>query len=198
MDQVEQNISPMLFRKEMRAALALQVTQPTDERRKLYTRRILYPINTTVTPGTFADVLWDSAKVKRDDPDRPFLRAQCVFSGGAKRVVSVLPKIEPGQILWVRETRYMSRARSTMTLLVDSVGISRINDLTDEQAMQEGVALLPPGKRKHGTPRDWFATLWDDIHGRGAWARNDWVWIYGVQAHLAQVDHWLAGKEDFP
>lgn len=187
MTEKEPIVMPMLFRKEMRAALIAGA--------KLYTRRILYPANTVVTPGTFADVRWETGRVNRDDPASGFLRAQCAFEGAAPRVVSVKPKIAAGDVLWVRETRYMSRARSQLTLEVPSVGISRVTDMTDQQAIEEGVEFIPAKMRKHGTPRDWFARLWDDINGPGAWARNDWVWIVGLVAHQANVDRWLQLRE---
>lgn len=54
----------------------------------------------------------------------------------------------------------------------------RVQDLTDEEALLEGVQFLPDEFRNHVRPRDWFARYWDELHGRGAWQRNDWTWSY--------------------
>lgn len=167
------HVSPLLFRKEMRAAI--------DAGTKIYTRRPVYPVNSRVDPGSFGDVRWDSGRPKWSEDAKPYLRAQCEFSNGAVRVVSITPKIEPGHLFWVRETRFMRRDRSTTTLRVTAVSVSRVTDITDAQALEEGVEFIKPSLRKTGTPRDWFARLWDDIHGAGSWAKNGWVWIYRVQ-----------------
>lgn len=178
-----ERVAPMLFRKEMRAAL--------EAGAKKFTRRIVTPANSTTSPGSFGDIQWDTGRVKRLDDGRIVLRAQCDFEGGPVRVVTVSPKTQPSDLIWVRESRYMSRRKSRLTLDVLSVGLSRIRDMTDQQAIEEGIEYLPPRMRKHCTPREAFAALWDDIHGADAWNRNDWVWVIGVTTHAINVDEWL-------
>jgi hypothetical protein len=179
MEQVADSVSPLLFRKEMRAALEAGV--------KIYTRRPVFPANSNVEPGSFGDVRWDTGRVKWVE-GLPELRAQCEFSQGAVRVVSITPKIQPGHLFWVRESRYMRRDRSTMSTRVTTVSVSRITDITDQQALEEGVQFIRPSLRKTGTPRDWFARLWDDIHGEGTWSKNGWCWIYGLKLLPGNID----------
>lgn len=156
---------------------------------KTTARAILTAANSRPTRGSFDALLLDTGRVKT--AIRPYLRAQCDF-GSSVRVVSILSAFEPGDLLWVKDDKDASREKSSLLLDIKRVGVSRVMDMTDDQALNEGVATLPLRVRKRGTPRDWFAWLWDDIHGAGAWRRNDWVWIYEFRGIEAQVDGWLA------
>jgi len=49
--------------------------------------------------------------------------------------------------------------------------------------------FLPPGRLKKGEPpltldewaRIYFAELWDETNGAGAWERNDWCWCVSFE-----------------
>lgn len=111
-------------------------------------------------------------------------------SGGTK------PRCASGDLLWVRETWgeygqskdgpiyvyradhdrsaprwkpsiHMRKEVARIWLRVIQVKRERIQDITEEDAIAEGVAS-----------RDEFIALWESIHGAGSWERNDWVWVY--------------------
>lgn len=94
-----------------------------------------------------------------------------------------------------RSPIYMPRWASRITLEVVSVGIERVQDITEEDARAEGVRCAPlqegePGcwwlganHNVKGTPRVYrkaaraFGSLWDVINGKHApWASSPWVW----------------------
>lgn len=104
-----------------------------------------------------------------------------------------LPQYPPW--CWLRRNSiHMPRWASRITLEVTSVGVERLQDITEEDARAEGVTVGAPvpaiirvtqdGKttEKLGscvdfTARGSFAHAWDSIYGAGPWATNPWVWV---------------------
>jgi hypothetical protein len=86
---------------------------------------------------------------------------------------------------------HMPRWASRITLIVEDVRVQRLQDISEEDAMAEGVDAYLPGHgcatevearalRAEGYPyspsyRDGFGVLWTTIHGPGAWDANPWV-----------------------
>jgi hypothetical protein len=86
-----------------------------------------------------------------------------------------------------RPSIFMPRWASRITLEVTSVRVERLQDITEEDALAEGV---PPLRAIAGgieipcAPRyrDGFRQLWDAINGdRATWASNPWVWVVGFK-----------------
>lgn len=70
--------------------------------------------------------------------------------------------------------RFMPMGLSRFTLTLTEVRAQRLHDISEEDARDEGVKLLP--YREAGRPyRDTYARLWDEINGEGAWGLNPWV-----------------------
>jgi hypothetical protein len=162
---------PILFKKPLRAAIAANV--------KNHTRRIVTEQNCTVHPGTFAGLDLSSGRVRRELSAE--IRARCTFESGRVRVVTVSPIVRPGDLFWVKANRFTSKAKSEATLQVLHVDARRIQDMTDDDAIREGIEFVEIPKKfanPNWTLRQRFAWLWDDINGAGAWMRNDWVWVY--------------------
>ncbi len=67
---------------------------------------------------------------------------------------------------------------------ITEVRIQRVQEISEEDAIAEGVLYtgdrIQDGKKCSGaiSVQARFKQLWDseDIHGAGAWERNDWVW----------------------
>lgn len=66
--------------------------------------------------------------------------------------------------IW-RSPIHMPRWASRITLEIKGVRVQRLAEATEADALAEGVESLAA-----------YRTLWDGIHGVGAWDRNDWVW----------------------
>lgn len=195
-------VRPILFRAPMRAANRAGA--------KNQTRRIVSASNSRLTYGTFEGLDLEAARAVRD-PDGKLgmvpasLDAPCTyprrqFRSGVqgktqRRIVAVLPKVQAGDLFWEKVGRFGSRAGSTATYEVTAVDVRRVQDMTDDEAVSEGVAhvQVPTRFPLHArTPRGIFAWLWDQINGAGSWAANPWVWVYHYRHHAENVDALVA------
>lgn len=90
----------------------------------------------------------------------------------------------------------MPRWASRLTLIVTGVKIQRLQDISEEDAIAEGVERDSDGWRDYLMPHtqcctnatDSFHTLWDHINGPGAWAANPWVVAYSYRAISKNID----------
>lgn len=96
---------------------------------------------------------------------------------------SVLGKFRPGM--------FMPRWASRILLEVTDVHVERLQDITREQAILEGIKpfglsrwhnyLSPPDYEvpiylsQCEDPRDSYGSLWDSLNGDGSWEANPWV-----------------------
>ncbi len=79
-----------------------------------------------------------------------------------------------------RPSIHMPRWASRITLVVESVRVERVQDITEEDARAEGVS-----ERTILTAREAFARLWDTINAKRApWQSNPWVWVVGFRREL--------------
>lgn len=85
-----------------------------------------------------------------------------------------------------RLARFMPRKLSRITLEIVSVRVERLKDLSEEDAIAEGVSPVPAHGKWVERPREegghWSARkalceLWERINGDGSWDANPWVWV---------------------
>lgn len=89
-----------------------------------------------------------------------------------------------------RPSIHMPRAASRVLLEITAVRVERLQDISESDAENEGVEVLPGRHKGNPTYRDYhdadffcylakesYATLWDSINGEGTWAANPWVWV---------------------
>ncbi len=72
-----------------------------------------------------------------------------------------------------RSSATMPRWASRLTLIVTDVRVQRVQDISEEDAIAEGVGHAPPGRPAIVQ----YLGLWDSINGAGSWAANPWVWV---------------------
>ena len=88
---------------------------------------------------------------------------------------------------------HMPRWASRINLEITGVRIERLNDISEADAIAEGITELPlqkgepgawwtanveAGPSLHGrTPVDAFRKLWESINGAGSWDANPYVWV---------------------
>lgn len=91
-----------------------------------------------------------------------------------------------------RPSIHMPRWASRLTLEIVSVRLERLQDITEADALAEGIRSTRleianmdvyhvedwPTDRCGETARDMFRSMWDSINGKRApWQSNPWVWV---------------------
>ncbi len=73
---------------------------------------------------------------------------------------------------WKRDTLshvFMPREAARTFVRMLPTRCERVQDITENDIIAEGVGAIPL--------RTAFEVVWDSIHGKGAWARNEWVFV---------------------
>ena len=189
--------TPILFSGQMvRALLAGNKTQ---------TRRVIKP-----QPGTFSShvgdlnhgkawmpvggVHWENWPCPYGQPgDRLWVRETfCYFT---ERTVAHKTGIAYRADNWAecpaengkwKPSIFCKRADSRITLELTGVRVERLQAITEEDAIAEGVHTIKTGGevQSDGTVKPivlsarWcYGGLWDSINGPGSWVANPWVWV---------------------
>jgi hypothetical protein len=71
---------------------------------------------------------------------------------------------------------HMPRWASRITLEITGVRVERLQDITLQDAVQEGYPIERETKTGH-EPFIWFRDLWESINGPESWPANPWVWV---------------------
>jgi hypothetical protein len=74
-----------------------------------------------------------------------------------------------------RPAIHMPRELCRIRLRVEDVRVERVQEISHKDAVAEGVK--DETDCINGNPPARFAAKWEEIHGDGAWERNDWVWV---------------------
>jgi hypothetical protein len=97
-------------------------------------------------------------------------------------------------ISW-RPSIHMPRWASRLTLVVTGVKVERLQDISREDAIAEGLEWVAPtygisgiASTWNGDPRESYFALWDHINGAGAAAKNPWVVAYTYTVHRGNID----------
>lgn len=87
---------------------------------------------------------------------------------------------------WVggwRPSIHMPKWAARIRLRVLSVGVERVNAISEEDARAEGCEGCAPKRggvealEEAVSPREEFAALWDSLYGVGSFDRGDWCWV---------------------
>lgn len=113
-----------------------------------------------------------------------------------------------GDIQWTDDNGYqcntpwkpsihMPRWASRITLEITDIRAERLQDISEDDAMAEGVDKMFPPDTSKKTPEYYripFAVLWESINGVGAWDANPWVWAITFKPHMMNVDEFIGLK----
>lgn len=106
-----------------------------------------------------------------------------LYAGGEGRIV---PSI------------HMPRWASRLTLDVADVRVERLQDISEADAIAEGLKPAPGGwwsgaeGQSGTTPRVAYALLWHSLHGPDAWSANPWVTATTFEVARANIDSLLS------
>jgi len=84
---------------------------------------------------------------------------------------------------------FMPRWASRITLEITGVRVERLQDISPEDALAEGVAASDSDyeicKKDGRVPVIAFAKLWQSINGPSSWCANPWVWV--IEFNMAEA-----------
>lgn len=110
-----------------------------------------------------------------------------------------------------RSPIHMPRLASRLTLIVTDVRVQRLHEISEADAWAEG--CRPGTLDDRGDPfpaeephpkcgwvgwdcaRDWYADLWDSIHGPDAWDSNPWVAAISFDVRQGNINTLNQAKE---
>lgn len=93
-----------------------------------------------------------------------------------------------GEIRWTPSI-HMPRWASRITLEITDVRVERLHNISERDALREGLFQLPasgryclqPGMQYFGmasrSAKEVYSWLWASIYGEDSWAANPWVWV---------------------
>lgn len=99
--------------------------------------------------------------------------------------------------VWIKKPSiHMPRWASRLTLIVTGVKVERLQDISEADAIAEGIEsdtdgwkdYLMPSTQCCGSAVDSYRTLWDHINGPGAWDKNPWVVAYTYRPIFKNID----------
>lgn len=145
---------------------------------KTQTRRVVKIAGGQIIPrcpyGQVGDKLWVRETWARDDDDG-VLMYRADIGHDINAAAWEQGRIEGNARHHWRPSIYIPRWASRINLEIVGIGLERLHDITDEDALSEGVCPTKTGCYP-GVPRAAFAELWASIYGQTSWAQNPLVW----------------------
>jgi hypothetical protein len=140
--------------------------------------------------GVPGDTLWVRESAWYDRQEIGGLGKRVFFEGGHVRFDSGATGQGPGHpdtytaemfslnsSLKKRPGIHMPRWASRITLRVTDVRVQRLQEISEADALAEGVEPLEELTTAVGE----YSVLWDQIHGPDAWNANPWVWAISFE-----------------
>lgn len=122
-------------------------------------------------------------------------------------------KFWKNDLAWVKVDKCLRKA-SPQTLLINSVRVERLHDISEEHAWREGVChaaeandnyrwrgVVDSGRQKmtinrFGSAKNAFHFLWDQCYpGKNNWASNPWVAAYTYTTIDQNIDDYLSAQQ---
>ncbi|SFI36241.1 hypothetical protein [Albimonas pacifica] len=142
--------------------------------------------------------IWNAHGLHRDDGKRwgPWGGLPTQLSPDRTRIAYFregFDRCDPGP--W-RSSRFMPRWASRLTLTVTDVRVQRVQEITDADAVAEGVQgragadIDIDGFWWPGSPVALFRTLWDSLNAKRGlgWEANPWVAALTFEVHRSNID----------
>lgn len=102
-----------------------------------------------------------------------------------------------------RHARFMPRWASRLTLFVENVRVQRLQDISEDDAIAEGIIEYEPteedpaefsyvdGGDIWNNARSAYAALWDSLHSKAGtrWGDNPWIYALMFRVVRGNIDH---------
>ncbi|EPT9721453.1 hypothetical protein ACVTT0_002079 [Vibrio cholerae] len=156
------------------------------------------------TWGVVSHQFDDHGNMVKWTPDRPSTQVKELKFGKGYYTGHVIYRAD-GEMRWCNDFEdevsawkpsiHMPRTASRLTLKVTDVRIERVQDITEEQAIKEGINKhhqIPAFKSPigyHTSPAYAYEELWNSIYGN--WDENPYVWVIEFEVIHQNVDQYL-------
>jgi hypothetical protein len=90
------------------------------------------------------------------------------------------PLLESKKCPW-KPSLFMPKDACRLWLKVINVRVERLNDISGEDAIQEGIIIDSMWPMAIGDAYRAYKTLWEKINGKGSWDINPWVFVYDFE-----------------
>ena len=93
-----------------------------------------------------------------------------------------------------RPSIHMPRWASRLTLEITDVRVERLQDISEEDAIAEGVdavSMADVPRQATWSRRQDYAQLWEKLNGKGSWDLNPWVWVLTFAVHHANAQEFV-------
>jgi len=101
-----------------------------------------------------------------------------------------------------RSPIHMPRWASRLTLIIHAVRVERLQDISEDDALREGIRRVHHGdgeyyyhyERDDPDPKNWvhadyaYHELWEQLHGSDSWSANPWVAAISFRVIRANID----------
>jgi len=196
---------PIIFRAEMvRAILAGRKTQMRRIVKPLHMATVdaeQFPILAMCPYGSPGDRLWvrETCRAEAID-DEGLCGVRYVADGQFMPIANTREASDRWvQLYWYRGMEgatvppiHMPRWASRITLEITDVRVERLQDISEDDCLAEGIAQVVreklPGIQQCGEydtidvdPVAEYRDLWESINGPESWAANPWVWVIGFK-----------------
>lgn len=155
---------------------SLRFPYGTDELRSIDGVSLLRPGTRLWVRETWSPFTYDDQKIGQDfQADGVIYR----IDGTAyhKNAEKPFGEWTGGRIGW-RSSTSMPRWASRITLEVVSVRVERLQDISEEDAIAEGIdPKFPPEEQHAHAASTRYMKLWETINGPCSWDANPWVWV---------------------
>ena len=102
------------------------------------------------------------------------------------------------EIIW-KSPRFMPRKYSRLTLKITDIRVERVQDISEHDAIAEGVTLLqsctsgylPLVDNINNAYIRGYANLWNKINGVESWNQNPWVWAIKFDVIKQNIDEYI-------
>lgn len=132
----------------------------------------------------YAEELWVKETFARFKNDGEFKGGKLIYRAdeGWATAPNIRDYIEDGK--W-KPSIFMNRKASRIQLKVKDIWVERLDDISEEDAIAEGIVKVKESKRYisphntqeyHMSAKKAFKALWESINGKGSWDDNPFVW----------------------
>lgn len=114
--------------------------------------------------GDEGDILWVRESWAHGSDSLPYIY-KAGYPDNIPKEIENIPAAR--EIRW-KPSIHMPKVACRLRIEIIKITPERLLDITDVEAIREGVVALSPVKA--------FSNLWDSINGKGEFKKNPWVW----------------------